>query len=100
MAGEAIVKSTCTRGIQHFFQSLKEEIAQGYIAIMVQTTGNDRTIHEHTYLVAQSIAEDLLGLDGFTFLIGPLKDVVVLQIYIIRHLPSIIALRPWTWHIL
>ena len=64
MAGEAIIKSTGTRGIQHFLQSLKEEIAQGYIAIMVQTTGNYRTIHEYANLVAQGIAEDLLCLDG------------------------------------
>ena len=100
MAGEAIVKSTGTRGIQHFFQSLKEEITQRNIAIMVQTAGNDRTVHEHTYLVAQSIAEDLLSIESLTFLVWPLEDVVVLQIYIVRHLPTVITLRPGAWHVI
>jgi hypothetical protein len=100
MTCEAIIKSTGTRGIQHFLQSLVEEIAQRNVAIMVQATGNYCTIHEYANLVAQGIAEDLLCLNGLTLLVWPLKDVVVLQIYIIRHLPSIIAFRPWTRHIL
>ena len=67
---------------------------------MVQTAGDNRAVHEHTYLVAQGVTEYLLGFNGLALLVRPLEYVVILQIYAVRHLPPVVAFRPWTGHIL
>lgn len=66
---------------------------------MVQTTRDHSSVNKNTYLVAQRIAEDFPGFNGLTFLIWPFEYVVKLQIYLVRHLPTIITFRPRTWHI-
>ena len=63
---------------------------------MVETTRNYTSIDKDTYLIAERIAEDIgflvLGMLG----IGPLEHTVIFDVKILRQLPSIVTLRPWT----
>jgi hypothetical protein len=78
---------------------LLKEIAQRNIAIVVQTTGHYGAIHQHAYLIAQGIAEDLLALVFLTFGIRPFKDAVIFQIDVIQQFIPIIALCPRSWYV-
>ena len=61
---EAFINGLCPGGIQNVIQILRKEIAQSNIALMIQTAGDNSAIAKHTNMVAHTIAEYPIALNG------------------------------------
>ena len=96
MLRKAIVKGLGSRGRQDFVERLVEEIAQGDVTGMIEATGHDTSVHQHAYLIAEGIAEDILFLKLGMVGIRPLEHAVVLDVEILTQLPSVVTLCPRT----
>ncbi len=96
MLRKAIVKGLGSRGRQNLVERLVEEIAQGDVAGMIEATRHDTTVHQHAYLIAEGIAEDILFLKLGMVGIRPLEHAVVLDVEILPQLPSVVTLCPRT----
>ena len=60
MTGEAFIKGAGSRRSEDLLKALLVQIAQGHVAVVVQTAGHDCSVDKDAYLIAQRIAEHFL----------------------------------------
>lgn len=97
VSGEPLVDGLRSRGGNNLGKGLLKEVAQHHATGMVEATGHHATVDKHAHLIAQGIAEHAAVVVAtlLAFGIGPLKHAVVLDINVLCHFPTIVALDPW-----
>ena len=100
MTCKTVVHSPCTRRSKNLFKRLFKEITESNIPIVVKTTGHNRSVGKHTYLIAQGMAKRLIYTVLFALAVGPLEHVVKFKIYVLSQAPTIVSFGPRTRDIL